>query len=258
MVRGLYTAYTGMANEQKRLDIISNNIANAATVGYKEESVTNQSFDEMLTLKIRDGSEGHLTKKIGDMSLGVKLGEVYTDYGQGSLRTTGNTYDLAIEGKGFFAVGYTNKVGDESVRYTRNGSFKITRDGHIVDTEGNSLQSENGDAQVPVDAASVVIDVDGTVYADGTAVDKIMVVDFTDYDYLEKVGDVSYRAIEGAEMIQAEGLIHQGFTEQSNVNAVSEMVEMITITRAYEANQKVIQTTDTMLDKAANSVGRVG
>lgn len=257
MVRGLYTAYTGMANEQKRLDIISNNIANAATVGYKEESVTNQSFDEMLTLKIRDGSEGHLTRRIGDMSLGVKLGEVYTDYGQGSLRTTGNTYDLAIEGKGFFAVRVTDKAGNETVRYTRDGSFKITRDGHIVDADGNPLQSENGDAQVPVDAANVAIDVDGTVYADGVAVDKITIVDFTDYDYLEKVGDVSYRAVEGAEMIEATGMIHQGFTEQSNVNAVSEMVEMITITRAYEANQKIIQTTDSMLEKAVNSVGRV-
>ncbi len=257
MVRGLYTAYTGMANEQKRLDIISNNIANAATVGYKEESVTNQSFDQMLTLKIRDGSEAHLNKKIGDMSLGVKLGEVYTDYGQGSLRTTGNTYDLAIEGKGFFAVAFTDRAGNQSVRYTRDGSFKITQDGHIVDTEGNPLQSENGDAQVPVDAANVAIDVDGTIYADGVAVDKITIVDFADYDYLEKVGDVAYRPVEGAEMIEATGMIHQGFTEQSNVNAVSEMVEMIVITRAYEANQKVIQTTDTMLDKAVNTVGRI-
>ena len=102
MLRGLYTAFTGMSNEQKRLDIISNNIANAATVGYKEENVTNQSFDEMLTIKIRDGSEAYLDKSIGTMSLGVKVGEVYTDYGQGSLRTTGNTYDMAIEGKGFF------------------------------------------------------------------------------------------------------------------------------------------------------------
>lgn len=257
MVRGLYTAYTGMANEQKRLDIISNNIANAATVGYKQESVSNQSFDEMLTLKIRDGSEGHLNRRIGDMSLGVKLGEVYTDYGQGSLRTTGNTYDLAIEGKGFFAVGVTDKAGNQSVRYTRNGAFKITQDGHIVDTEGNRLQTENGDAQVPTDAANVAISGDGTIYADGTAIDRIALVDFTNYDYLEKVGDISYKAIEGAEMIDAAGIIQQGYTEQSNVNAVSEMVDMITITRAYEANQKVIQTTDTMLEKAVNSVGRV-
>lgn len=257
MVRGLFTAYTGMANEQKRLDIISNNIANAATVGYKKESVTNESFDEVLALKIRDGSEAHLTRKIGDMSLGVKIGEVYTDYGQGPLRTTGNTYDLAIEGKGFFAVRVTDRAGNESVHYTRDGSFKITQDGHIVDTNGNPLQSDSGDAQVPVDAAEVSIGVDGTIYADGVAVDRITMVDFSDYDYLEKVGDVSYRAIQGAEMIEATGVMHQGLTEQSNVQAVSEMVQMIVITRAYEANQKVIQTTDTMLDKAANSVGRV-
>ncbi len=258
MVRGLYTAYTGMANEQKRLDIISNNIANAATVGYKEESVNNQAFDEMLTLKIRDGSEGHITRPVGDMSLGVKLGEVFTDFGQGSLRTTGNTYDLAIEGKGFFAVGVTDKNGNQSVHYTRNGNFKVTQDGHVVDTEGNPLQGDNGDVQVPVDAANIAIDNGGNVYADGTLVDRITLVDFSDYDYLKKVGDVSYLAIEGAEMIGASGLIQQGYTEQSNVNAVSEMVELITITRAYEANQKIIQTTDNMLDKSVNSVGRVG
>jgi flagellar basal-body rod protein FlgG len=257
MVRGLFTAYTGMANEQKRLDIISNNIANAATVGYKEESVANQSFDQMLTVKIRDGSQAHLTKRIGNMSLGVKIGEVYTDYGQGSVRTTGNTYDLAIEGNGFFAVRTVDKAGNESVRYTRNGEFKLTQDGYIVDADGNHLQTDSGDAQVPVDAASVAIDRSGNIYADGTLVDKITLVDFADYDYLEKVGDVSYKALEGAEMIEATGTMLQGYTEQSNVNAVSEMVDLIVITRAYEANQKVIQTTDSMLEKAANSVGQV-
>lgn len=258
MVRGLYTAYTGMASEQKRLDIIANNVANAATVGYKEESVTNQAFDEMLTLKIRDGSEGYLNKRIGRMSLGVKLGEVYTDFGQGSLRQTGNTYDLAIEGGGFFEIRATDREGNDSTRYTRNGAFKITSDGYVVDTEGNHLQGESGDVQIPTQAAKVAFDLSGNVYADGTLIDKVKLVDFDNYDYLEKVGDVSYKLIDGGVQKEANGGIRQGYTEQSNVNAVSEMVDMIAITRAYEANQKVITTIDTMLDKSANSVGRVG
>lgn len=112
MVRGLYTAYTGMSNEQKRLDIISNNLANAATAGYKSEGVTNQSFDNLLTIKINDSSEFGLNRDIGSMSLGVKLGEVYTDYSQGAFRETGNTFDLAIEGDGFFAINVKNESGE--------------------------------------------------------------------------------------------------------------------------------------------------
>ncbi|ROR21949.1 flagellar basal-body rod protein FlgG [Mobilisporobacter senegalensis] len=257
MVRGLYTGYTGMANEQKRLDIISNNIANSATVGYKKEGVTNQSFDDVLTIKIRDASEAYQDKVIGDMSLGVKIGEVYTDYGQGSLRETGNTYDLAIEGKGFFAVNVVDKEGNETTKYTRDGSFKRTAEGFIVDTNGNHLKSENGELMVPVDAADVRIATDGSVYADNVLIDRIKITDFEDYSYLKKFGDNMYETVEGAVEMDGTGLIHQGFTEQSNINVVSEMVQMISITRAYEANQKVIQTVDTMLDHAVNSVGKV-
>jgi flagellar basal-body rod protein FlgG len=112
MVRGLYTAYTGMANEQKRLDIIANNLANAATVGYKEENVTNQAFDDVLTIKIRDDSEAYNDRPIGRMSLGVKLGETYTNHLQGSLRQTGNAYHLALEGKGFFTMSVTDRAGN--------------------------------------------------------------------------------------------------------------------------------------------------
>ena len=258
MVRGLYTGYTGMWNETKRMDIITNNLANSATVGYKEENVTSQAFDRLYTDKIRDGSEAYVTKRIGNMSLGVKVGEVYTDYGQGSLRETGATYDMAISGTGFFAVRMTNAQGEETSRYTRNGSFKMTKDGYIVDSDGNHLQSGGGDLQVPVDAADISIDQMGYVYADGNMVSKIELKDFADYDYLKKYGDNYYETVDGATEIPATGLIEQGYTEQSNVNVVSEMVEMITITRAYEANQKVIQTEDDMLDKAVNNVGRVG
>ena len=100
-----------MVTEQKRLDVIANNLANSATVGYKKEGVTSQSFDEHLAVKIRDASVDWRKEKIGTLSLGVKIGEVYTDYKDGSLRETGNTFDFAIDGDGFFAVSYTNKDG---------------------------------------------------------------------------------------------------------------------------------------------------
>lgn len=116
MVRGLYTAYTGMANEQKRLDIISNNLANSATVGYKEENVTSKSFKDFMITKIRDGSEAYVDREIGVMNPGVKIGETYMNWDQGSLRETDNTYDMAIQGNGFFAI----KVVDKMVIHPSN------------------------------------------------------------------------------------------------------------------------------------------
>lgn len=257
MVKGLYTAYTGMANEQKRLDIISNNLANSATVGYKEENVTNQSFDEVLAVKIRDESEAYNDRRIGRMSLGVKLGELYTSFTQGNLRQTDNSYNLALEGKGFFSMSVTDRAGNETTRYTRNGLFTMNRDGKMVNSEGHRLLGEAGEIVLPTDGANIVVSETGEIFADGIFIDKLLVVDFEDYDYLIKTGDTMYQPLEGAVEIQGMANVRQGFTEQSNVNVVSEMVEMITVTRAYEANQKVIQSIDQTLDLAANSVGKV-
>lgn len=257
MVRGLYTAYTGMANEQKRLDIIANNLANAATVGYKKESVTNQSFDEVLSIKIRDESEAYNDRPIGTMNLGVKLGETYTDYNQGSLRQTDGTYDLALDGKGFFALSVMDRSGNISTKYTRNGSFTMTKDGYVVDKDGNHLLGESGEILIPTDVVNVVISENGEIYGDGNYIDKILVTDFENYDYLTKFGDTMYELVDGAVEIPSTAAIRQGYTEQSNVNVVKEMVDLITITRTYEANQKVIQSIDKTLDLAANSVGKV-
>ena len=257
MVRGLYTAYTGMANEQKRLDVISNNLANSATVGYKEENVTNQSFKQMLAVKIRDGSNGYADEPIGTMSLGVKIGETYMNWSQGSLRETDKTYDIAIEGKGFFKIKVMDKDGNEEIMYTRNGQFTITADGHVVDFDGNYLQGSGGDLQIPTDASDIAIKSDGSVYADGQLIDKIELADFEDYNYLEHYGENYYQPVEGATMIEADAKIFEGYLEASNVQVVSEMVELISATRTYESNQKVIQTIDETLDKAVNQLGKV-
>ena len=257
MVRGLYSAYNGMMSEQKRLEIISNNVANAATVGYKSEGVTNQSFDSVYTLKIKDATNGFVDERIGSMSLGTKLGEVYTKYDQGSLRQTGNTYDLAMEGKGFFTVAVRDSEGNESIKYTRDGSFKIGSDGKLLDTDGNPVVGEGGNIQIPSDAGEITIDQFGRIYADGNYIDSLKITDFANYDYIKKFGNNLYEVVDGAEEIYASGTIRQGYLEQSNVNSVSEMVNMIAITRSYEANQKVMNTVDSMLDKAVNTVGRL-
>jgi flagellar basal-body rod protein FlgG len=257
MVRSLYTAYTGMYNEQTRLDIISNNIANAATSGYKQESVSSQAFEKMLAIKIRDGSDAYLDRPIGKMSLGVKVGEVFTDFEQGSLRETSGTYDLALTGEGFFQVRVLAKDGSSSIKYTRDGNFNMTQEGFIVDYKGNHLQGQSGDLQVDPTSTDVVINRQGYVAVDGKIVDRVALIDFEDYEYLKKSGDTMYSTVNGATPKASTSGIEQGYLEQSNVNVVSEMVDMITITRAYEANQRVIRSVDTVLENAANKIGSV-
>lgn len=257
MVRGLFTAWTGLETEQKRLDVIANNMANSATVGFKAENVTNQSFKDVITLKVNDNSENFTDRPIGTMSLGVKLGEVYTDYSQGSLRETGNDFDVALNGKGFFALSVADANGNTSIKYTRDGSFTMDKDGYVVDCYGNRVQCEGGDLQVPTDASNILIDVDGSVFADDQYIDRLLVVDFEDYDYLQKFADNMYGTIDGAIQKSTSSSVIQGYTEQSNVNVISEMVQMINITRNYEANQKVMQTIDSSLDQVVNTVGKI-
>ncbi len=246
-----------MINEQRRLDIISNNLANSATIGYKQENVTSQAFRDMLTYRIKDGSNAYVDAPIGNMNPGVKIGETYMNWGQGSLRQTENPYDLAIEGDGFFAVNVVDGNGESKIYYTRNGCFNRTADGYIVDADGNCLQGTGGDIQIPDDAVDITVDGAGAIYADGIYIDTIKLTDFEDYNYLKLYGDNFYEAVDGAVEVDARAVIEQGYTEQSNVNVIDEMVSMITITRAYEAGQKMIQTQDSLLNRAVNDVGKV-
>lgn len=257
MVRGLYTAYTGMINQQKRLDTVTNNLANASTTGFKREGLTSKSFDQMLTVKLNDLSVPYLNEGIGKMSLGVKIGENYTDYSQGSFKETGNTYDLALAGNGFFTISYTDKKGNTSEKYTRDGEFTMDSEGYLRTLEGDYVQGEGGDIMIPVETSEVSIRDNGDIYADGEYVDSLRIVDFEDYNNIEKFGENLYNVVDGATETESTAAVKQGYLEMSNINVVKEMVEMITISRAYESNQKLIQTEDDMLDKSVNQVGKV-
>ena len=250
MVRGLYTASTGMVNQMRRLDVISNNLANSATTAYKKEGATSQAFKNMLAIKINDETVNHIDQPIGRLSLGVKIGETYTDYGMGNLQETGNTYDLALSGKGFFAISYADRNGNESVRYTRDGNFTVNSEGILMTRDGDFvLDQEGGLISIPV-GTDVSINEDGIITADGEEVGRLQIVDFEDYDYLKKFGENMYIAIDGATLTEAEGKGYQGYLESSNVNVVSEMVDMISTARDYESNQKIIQAIDSTLEKA--------
>lgn len=266
MVKGLYTAYTGMINQQNRLDVLTNNLANSATNGFKKEGSTSQSFDEMLAVKIKDTSAYGLPVGIGDVSLGVKIGECYTDYGQGSFRVTDNTYDFALDGDGFFAISFTNKAGETSVKYTRDGAFSVNREGYLLTKDGdyvlNQAAAQAGNPEqagyIRVDPnVEMVVDENGFIYQNGVQMGQIGVVDFADYNFLEKYGENMFQTVDGAQVQNGTAQVVQGTLEMSNVNVISEMVEMITIARAYESNQKLIQTIDTTLEKAVNNIGKV-
>ena len=258
MLKGLYTAYTGLINEQNRMDILTNNLANASTVGFKKEGSTSQSFDDILTVKIKDASVGvQNVQRTGINNPGVKIGENYTDYSQGSFRVTGNTYDLALSGDGFFVIEYTNKAGETSTKYTRAGQFTLTREGYLVTQDGDYvLDTQNRRIQLNTLLDSE-IDSDGNISQNGTRVAQIQVVDFADYDYLEKYGETYFQPVEGAEFINSDAEVNSGYLEMANVQIVSEMVNLISITRAYESNQKIVQTYDSSLEIAVNQLGRV-
>lgn len=246
MLRGLYTAYTGMLNQQQRLDVATNNLANASTVGFKKEGATSQAFDECLTVKINDASENYIRRGIGNMSLGVKIGETYTNYGQGSFRETGASFDIALSGSGFFNISYTNKSGEEFTMYTRDGSFSLTKDGYLVTKDGDFVLGQDGPIVLPTDA-EITIDATGNIYNGNELLAQIKITDFEEYNYLDKFGENMYRTVDGAVEKEATAQVNQGYLEMSNVQVVEEMVNLITIQRAYEAAQKVETSMDDIL-----------
>ena len=266
MGKGLYTAHIGMVNEMKRLDVLANNLANADTTGYKKEGTTSRTFADEMSLRLKDSSNAYMPKKLGGITYGVHLGQVYTDYSTGSFKVTDNTTDFAIDGNGFFAIAFTDKQGNTSVKYTRDGSFTVNTEGYLVTKDGdyvlNATGAMNGDPSrnnfIQVDPnATVTVNKMGYVIQNDQVVGTLGVVDVDNYDYLEKYGENMYNLLDGGNRIATDAKVEQGELETSNVNVVNEMVNMITIQRAYEANQKVITSIDSTLDRAVNNVGRV-
>lgn len=261
MVRALYTAWTGLRNEEKRMDVVTNNMANADTTGFKKVDVTAQSFDRQLAVKINDATEGvDLVRGIGGVTLGVKIGETYYDMTQGNFRQTEDLYNFALSGRGFFTISTTDKGGTEHIRYTRDGDFTVTKDGYLVTKDGDFVLGDGGNRiQIP-NANLVEINVNemGEIYSGNTYVSTLQVVDFENYDFLSSYGENMYEPVAGAAVIDADVIVRQGYLEMSNVNMVTEMVDMIAITRSYETNQKMMQTVDDILEKAANNIGNVG
>ena len=250
MVKGLYTAYSGLTVQQKRLDVVSNNLANATTTGYKKEGLTTQSFKDVYGIKVKDETVGYINQNIGTLNLGAKIGESFRSWDQGSLKNTESCYDFALAGDGFFSISFTNKAGETSTLYTRDGSFQMNSEGYLVTKDGDYVLGESGDPIVlPTDISKLTVDSTGRIYADGQYVDTFGIVDFEDYNYIEAYGENLYRAVDGATFKDSTASVNQGYLETSNINVVSEMVDMINIAREFESNQKIVNSIDEMLGK---------
>jgi flagellar basal-body rod protein FlgG len=256
LIRGLYTSATGMLSQQKRMDTITNNIANVDTTGFKKDAVATRAFDEVLTRRLNDKTqiEGErLAMKIGGMSLGTYVDQVYTDFSVGTLDQTDNDLDLALDKQGFFAISYVDKDGKTTEKYTRDGSFTTGPDGVLMTEDGYKVLGENGAIELP--AGFVTINELGEVYVNSQYIDKLKVVNFENMDSLRKFGDNLTDATADTKKTPYTGKVMQGFLEGSNVNSVQEMVNMIASLRAYEVNQKMIQIHDSTLGKAVNEIG---
>lgn len=259
MIRSLFIAATGMEAQKLNIDVIANNLSNANTVGYKRGKA---DFQELLyqDMKSAGASSGEGTKVPSgiQMGMGVKPVAVQKLFLQGDFVSTGNKYDLVIEGDGFFQILLPN--GETG--YTRSGAFKLDNEGRIVNSEGFPLEPS---ITIPSDTQSITVSADGKVSAlqpgnsEPTEVGQIELARFINPAGLKAVGKNLYRptgssgeAQTGSPGSESFGTIAQGFVEMSNVNVVDEMVNMIISQRAYEINSKAVQASDEILQLTNN------
>lgn len=271
-----------MLVQLEKMDAIANNMANVDKNGYKRDVTITKAFPELLisrtdTRYITGYEVGAIDNfpLVGVLGTGAELNEVFSIFEQGPMKETGNSFDLALDGGGFFTV--TNGAGEE--RYTRNGSFRIDKNGLLVTKSGLPVMGESG--TITLKKNNFIVDADGRVYQDADLstpperlvtinepqwrnvewVDTLKVVDFEEKRYLRKEGDSLWVATEhSGDMftpnLGGSTLIRQDFIEGSNVNPVTEMVRMIEVNRAYESNSKVVQTQDQLAGKLFNEAAK--
>jgi len=257
MMRSLWTAATGMVAQQLNIDVISNNLANVNTIGFKKSRA---EFEDLMyqNMKIAGSPTegGNLIPTGMQVGMGVKPTTVHKFFSQGDFQSTGNPLDMVVEGDGFFKV----DVNGEDA-YTRAGAFKLDKDGAIVTANGYTLQPE---FTVPLETVNIVITEAGHLSALDKAGEELSSADITLHTFINPAGlksmgrnlylatDASGAATEGTPGEDNVGTISQGFLEMSNVEIVDEMVSMIVGQRAYEINSKAVQASDQMLQMANN------
>jgi flagellar basal-body rod protein FlgG len=244
MNSGMYSALSGNLAAMTRMDIISNNLANVNTPGFKKDKVT---FEGLLSSATAPPAVPQ--SLTADPIL--QRENVFVDYASGPVVQTGNPLDMTIDGDGFFAISTP-----EGIAYTRQGNFRLSADGTLVTADGYPVQGQGG--SIRISGSKVEIDAKGLVRVDGEESGSISVLDFPKPYALKKTGSALFVPSDPESAPQsASGALRQGHLEGSNVETVSEMVQMIENSRYFEACQKVILSFNDLTSKAANELGRL-
>ncbi|GGJ74532.1 flagellar hook-basal body complex protein FlhO [Anoxybacillus voinovskiensis] len=277
MLRGFYTAAAGMLAQERRVEMLTNNIANANTPGYKADEAALRAFPEMLLSRLEEGTipvqeRRSLSKKttIGPISTGVYMQEMMPNFAQGDLKETDQPTDLALvngtiptdaatgkKGTLFFVV--QNETGD--VRYTRNGNFTLDAQGYLTTNDGFYVLDENN-TRIQLTGTNFTVAPDGTITENNRRVARINVAFAANESAVAKEGNGLFRSENGL-LPSAIGNgnvtyeVKQRFLERSNVDVARSMTDMMSAYRAFEANQKILQAYDRSMDKAANEIGRL-
>jgi len=234
--KGIYIALSGSVLKQDQIDIVSNNLANANTVGFKKERA---SFKEFLVSRISGAQDSDDGRAMSDLSEGK------TDFGAGTHLRTGNPLDVALDGKGFLSV--------EGGRYTRKGDLRIGRDGSLVTQEGLKVLGSKGPIKLPAGQADIAPS--GEVRVNGKPVDTLKIVDFANQGELRELEGGYYSA--NLPSIRSNAVVAPGHLEASNVDVVKEMVRMISTLREFETYQKAIQMFDEAAARINNDMAKV-
>lgn len=248
MSGAMYVAAAGALLQQMRMEVLSNNLANINTVGFKNDQVVFR-MEELLnqnTETIQDGT-GESVQQLSPYSPPM---DYFTDFSSGSLKQTGNALDVALTGDGFFTV-----QTPDGAQYTRKGNFTINDEGILTTQDGFPVMGDSG--EITIDGSGISIDGQGEISVDGTVVDSLRIVTFNDKTDLIKAGNTQFKTVDPGNIGQqmASPAVSQGYLETSNVDGIRAMTEMIESTRLFESYQKAIKTQDETTAKAINDVG---
>ncbi len=253
MIKGLYSAFTGMEAAWRYQDVLANNISNANTAGFKREFATQEPFADVLLSQqapVPAPITARIQQVVGQIGTGTFIADFATDFGAGIIRETGNELDLALT-NGFFQV----EGADGTVFATRDGRFGRDAAGDLVTSHGYYVLDENGQ-HINLPQQAVGVSVDGAIIDNGNEIARLAIVDYTP-NQLQRAGEAYFTATEAGQPPVGSPGLRQGFLEGSNSNLVEEMTSLLAVQRTYQANQAVLAKLDGTLDQAAGELGRL-